>query len=376
MRVVKFGGSSLADAGRMRGAAKIVRELQQAERVVAVVSALSGVTDGLLRVAADGADGLDELAMIERRHRDLYAALGVAPPERFDRHWDELRAMVARHAGRWSAAAAARFSGDGERLTVDAFAAALATVGVAAAPFPTEPVVLASERGQAEAEPSLLATRAALAPRLAPAVRRGATPVVPGYIARDALGRSTTLGRNGSDHSAAVVAAALGASELRIYSDVAGIFSADPRLAPDARLLPALTYAEAAAIARLGAQVLHPRTVEPLANWQVPLRLRSALAPDEPGTDILPNADDRQRAAAFVVAARPADSGRVILAVLALPAWPSLSAPRLPDDLALPAGAVVLERGPALLRLAVPATDAAALVRALHAQVAGALSPA
>ena len=113
-------------------------------------------------------------------------------------------------------------------------------------------------------------------------------PVLPGYIARDAAGRPTTLGRNGSDHSAAVVAAALGAQALYIYSDVAGVYSADPRIVADAQLLPCLSYSEAAAIAAAGAKVLHPRAVEPLARLGIPLYLRSSLTPAAPGTDILP----------------------------------------------------------------------------------------
>jgi hypothetical protein len=136
--------------------------------------------------------------------------------------------------------------------------------------------------------------------------------VLPGYIARDAAGRSATLGRNGSDHSAAVIAAALGAHAIYLYSDVAGVYSADPHVVPEAHLLPALTYTEAAEVAALGARVLHPRAVVPLARWRIPLYLRDVRQPDGPGTDVLPpSAGAQERTGgplsclSWVISARP-----------------------------------------------------------------------
>jgi aspartokinase/homoserine dehydrogenase 1 len=112
--------------------------------------------------------------------------------------------------------------------------------------------------------------------------------VLPGYLAMTQDGEYTTLGRNGSDHSAAVIAAALDADAVYLYSDVAGVYESDPRITPQARLLTTLSYAEAVAIAARGARVLHQATIPPLAERGIPLRLRSALAPDAPGTDIGP----------------------------------------------------------------------------------------
>ena len=117
-------------------------------------------------------------------------------------------------------------------------------------------------------------------------LRWGQTPVLPGYLALRQDGQYTTLGRNGSDHSAAVIAAALDASAVYLYSDVAGIYQADPHLVPQAKLLAALTYDKAAIIAARGARVLHPATLPPLARRRIPLHLRSAFHPDAPGTDI------------------------------------------------------------------------------------------
>src|SRR6185437_5604770 len=145
-------------------------------------------------------------------------------------------------------------------------------------------------------------------------------------------GALTTLGRNGSDHSAAVIAAALGAERLTIYSDVPGMLTADPRIAPDAILLPALTYDKAQRMATLGARALHPRTIEPIARWGIPLELRASETPHAPGTDILPGAaipHGRARDAAWIVAARLlAGDPRGLAEVTAawLPAWPLASA--------------------------------------------------
>jgi len=384
MLVLKFGGSSMADAERILASARIVQAAHALTPVTVVVSAMAGVTDTLLRVAAlalaDGAssphadptladagasgagvanvadaaggDGVgafggdeggdvgwrDELARLETRHRQTFLAIGGWTPDVFASRWrallaeaDALPASGLAGASPAGQAALARFSGWGERLAVDLMAHALTVTGTLAQAFADEPVILSGPRhgdhhtpgadparlatranalldklaiaepGEdgAVAQPSILATRAALAPRLALLVTRGGVPVLPGYIARDSAERVTTLGRNGSDYSAAVIAAALGAAALYLYSDVPGLYTADPRVVPDAALLPALTYAEAGEIAALGARALHPRTVEPTARWGIPLALRSSLTPDAPGTDILPDGVAFGAAAAY-----------------------------------------------------------------------------
>ena len=356
MLVLKFGGSSMADAERILASARIVQAAHALTPVTVVVSAMAGVTDTLLRVAAlalaDGAssphadptladagasgagvanvadaaggDGVgafggdeggdvgwrDELARLETRHRQTFLAIGGWTPDVFASRWrallaeaDALPASGLAGASPAGQAALARFSGWGERLAVDLMAHALTVTGTLAQAFADEPVILSGPRHGDHhtpgADPARLATRAALAPRLALLVTRGGVPVLPGYIARDSAERVTTLGRNGSDYSAAVIAAALGAAALYLYSDVPGLYTADPRVVPDAALLPALTYAEAGEIAALGARALHPRTVEPTARWGIPLALRSSLTPDAPGTDILPDGVAFGAAAAY-----------------------------------------------------------------------------
>ena len=304
MLVVKFGGSSVGTVERILASARIVAGHLAQMQVVVVVSAMAGVTDALIRVANAALAGIpswrDDLAAIGQRHRQAYLEIVGTIPEQFCRQWAGVETSAQALAERAvsperSAQEIRQFSGWGERLIVELFACGLRKEGIKAEGFTSEPVLLANLNE--EAEPSILATRAWLLPQLAGTLIRQAVPVLPGYIARDASGQSTTLGRNGSDHSAAIVAAALGAQALYIYSDVAGVYTADPRIVADAQLLPRLSYSEVAAIAAAGARVLHPRTVEPLARWSIPLYLRSSFAPTDPGTDIVPSEESEPAAA-------------------------------------------------------------------------------
>lgn len=337
MIVGKFGGTSLSGAARMRAAARIVAAHLRTQPVACVVSAMAGVTDSLLRIcdlARSGNQGWHELlAELRSQHLDTLAALTdtldsrAAYRQRVSGAWDSLEADLRRLlSGRFESEEAQRhavaaFSAWGERLSILLFAAALAAEHIPASPFEGEPVILT---GQTEATidhpawqnqvfqtlltPSVAATRDWLKPRIAGLLQEGIVSVLPGYLGRTREGWVTTLGRNGSDYSAAVIGAALHAEAVYIYSDVAGIHRADPRIMPEAQLLPALTYEDAAAIARLGARVLHPDTLLPLARQGIPLHLRSALAPEAPGTDIGPAHlfdPHSSQQEPWVVAARP-----------------------------------------------------------------------
>src|ERR1700683_3980732 len=120
-----------------------------------------------------------------------------------------------------------------------------------------------------------------------PLLRRGEIPIVTGFNGATADGRPTTLGRGGSDFSASILAAALNAAELWIWTDVDGIMTADPRLVPDARILDEITYSEAAELAYAGAKVLHPRTLAPLVEKKIPVWSKNSFALDKPGTKIV-----------------------------------------------------------------------------------------
>ena len=340
MIVVKFGGTSLAGVERMRAAARIVAAHRRDQMVVCVVSAMAGVTDALIRIGEIAAQGRPErqvtITEIREQHLAIITALTTTTTTgatseitpRFEAAWSALEADLARlsdsarTAHGTQPADIARFSAWGERLSTLLFTLALRAEGVDGAPFAGEPVIASALRDAASADdaqhcdgpwarltPSLAATRAALAPQMARAMASGATLVMPGYIARSDEGELLTLGRNGSDYSAAIIGAALRADAVYIYSDVVGVHRADPHVAPQADLLPALTYGDAAELARHGARILHPATVHPLASAGIPLHLRSALAPENPGTMIGSARHIVERGATandWVITARPA----------------------------------------------------------------------
>lgn len=300
MIVFKFGGSSLANPERMLAAARIVAGHVRHEPVVCVVSAMAGVTDQLLSIARLAAEGSPDwrapYADVRARHERSLATLARDAQNTLEPLWTEVEADAqglmscmthARHGD-----VIATFSAWGERLSVRLFAASLARVSVEASCFEDAPIIVERDFSSASQpwSASVAATTTWLRDPITNLLHLGQTPVLPGYLALTQDGRYTTLGRNGSDHSAAVIGAALHASAVYLYSDVAGIYEADPRIFPQAKLLAALTYDEAAAIAAMGARVLHPATLPPLAQRGIPLHLRSALAPDAPGTDIGPSA--------------------------------------------------------------------------------------
>ncbi len=293
MRVLKFGGSSLAGAEKIDLAIDIVRRHMAEDITVAVVSAMAGATDSLLRI---GELAIYRQSIWREKLQEIegkYAILLNGCAE----HWriaiQRLAANMQRDAESLqylhviaAEEEAARFSGWGERLMALVFAARLCSLGIPAYGYPLEPVMLYGAAQTSDRRASALATRAWLAPQLASAIRQNAAIVLPGYIARDPSGKSTTLGRNASDYSATLIGAALGATGVYIYSDVAGLYTEDPKVNPQAQLISYLTFEEALSVTSRGVKALHPRAVEPAAQSAIPVKLRSLYAPFGAGTDI------------------------------------------------------------------------------------------
>lgn len=300
MIVVKFGGSSLAGPERILAAARIAAKHRHGEEVVIVVSAMKGVTDALLTIAELALRGSRSLRAtyddLRGWHEQTLAALatyrGSGRTSTLDDLWRAIEADLASLArdgtGNHRDEAVAVFSAWGERLSIRLFAAALARVGGETTAFEDAPVVVEYIPGSAGHRwtASVSATREWLCDPISNLLTLRQTPVLPGYLALTEDGTYTTLGRNGSDYSAAIIGAALGASAVYLYSDVSGIHDADPRTSPHARLLPVLSYGEAASLLAKGARVVHPASLSPLAKRGIPLRLRSSFDPDAPGTDV------------------------------------------------------------------------------------------
>lgn len=287
---MKFGGSSVADAARIRRVCAVVRG-RRAERPVVVVSALRGVTDDLLALARASLEGdFRLLAALRRRHRAAASELRVpsGPVEELLRELEDLArgiSLVRELTPRTLDYAA----GFGERLSSVLIAAAFTKAGLAAEAHDASDCGMLTDERFGDANP-LPEAGAALRRSLG---RPRRIPVVTGFVGRTRSGERTTLGRNGSDYTAAIIGAALGAREIQIWSDTDGVMTADPRIVPGARPIAALSFAEASELAYYGGKVLHPHTLVPAIRRGIPVRVLNAFRPDHPGTAILAKAPRR-----------------------------------------------------------------------------------
>jgi bifunctional aspartokinase / homoserine dehydrogenase 1 len=173
----------------------------------------------------------------------------------------------------------------GERLSASLVAAALTECGVRSEAIEATQLVV-TDRCHGSADPLMGPTRERCASRLRPPLERGVVPVVTGFIGATQEGVLTTLGRGGSDYSATILGAALDADEVIIWTDVDGLMTADPRLVPDATTIDEISYREAAELAHFGAKVLHPKTMSPVTQRGIPLRIRNTFTPERRGTRV------------------------------------------------------------------------------------------
>ncbi len=309
--IMKFGGTSVGSAERMQVAARLAAEERRKRPVAIVVSAMSKVTDLLLetmRHAEAGNQAAIEaaLALLRTRHEEACRQLLPEPSQaralerihelvgEFERIVNGMAMLNERPPRSVDEAVAV-----GERLSVLLVAEYLNSQGTPAAAINAWDVVV-TDAVFGNASPLMEPTRAKANGVLAPLLAEGALPVITGFNGATADGRPTTLGRGGSDFSASIVAAALDAAELWIWTDVDGIMSADPRLVPDAQVLEEVTYAEAAELAYNGAKVLHPRTLAPLVEKKIPVWSKNSFAPEKPGTRIVAAISEAERGARAV----------------------------------------------------------------------------
>jgi aspartate kinase len=296
---MKFGGTSVGSADRMKAACDLIATHAGARPVTAVVSAMSKITDLLLdttrHAEAGDKSGMDRnLALLESRHTEAAAEL-VAGGE-LDRVKGEIGELVGEFRrivngmqmlGYRPARAVDEAIAVGERLSALLISEHLRSRRLKAEAVNAAEAIV-TDAVFNNASPLMDATCKKAQARLMPVLNAGSIPIVTGFNGATADGRPTTLGRGGSDFSASILAAALGASELWIWTDVDGIMTADPRLVPDARILDEITYSEAAELAWAGAKVLHPRTIAPLVEHGIPVWSKNSFDPSKPGTRIVP----------------------------------------------------------------------------------------
>src|SRR5436190_5918307 len=287
MIVMKFGGTSVGRPENFEIACRLVKD-RLARRPVVVVSALAGVTD-LLEEFCRSPERRDELFdRLESLHEDF--ARAVSLPESA---WRGALASLPRPAaGRaprpWTGADRDAALSVGERAAASLLAAGMAARGVEARALMAGDAGLLTDDRFGAAHPlpeSAVRMRESL----------GAWPplsVVTGFLGATIDGRITTLGRGGSDYSAALIGAALGAEEIQIWTDTSGMLSADPRIVPEARPVPSLSFAEASELAYFGARVLHPKTLLPAIEQDIPVRVLNTSRPDDPGSLITAGAGE------------------------------------------------------------------------------------
>jgi len=292
--VVKFGGTSVSSLPNWRNIAAVVRARQSdGARVFVVHSAVTGITDQLEKLLVNAIDGNAEesLRAIEQRHRTLAAELGIEPGAPVERQFAELRQLADQVASAGSASDRIRASilASGELLATMLGYQYLESAQIPVTWLDARNMLHADERPNASAKASVLSATCDFAPDHALELRLASTTAViitQGFIASDAAGNTVLLGRGGSDTSASYFAAKLRARQLEIWTDVPGMFSANPRSTPTARLLQALHYDEAQEIASNGAKVLHPRCILPARQHRIPIYVFSTQTPTLRGTSI------------------------------------------------------------------------------------------
>jgi aspartokinase/homoserine dehydrogenase 1 len=294
---MKFGGTSMGSAERIRIAADISAKQRKLRPVVVVVSAMSKVTDLLLNtlhLAEQGdADGVNaNLEKLRERHLETCGELLADARQRTTEGIAALLADFERIAkgilmlGERPPRSVDEAIAIGERLSALMLASFLDSTGVPAVDVNAAELIV-TDAVFGNASPIMDYTRERSEARLRPLLDAGILPIVTGFNGATADGRATTLGRGGSDFSAAILAAVLDAAELWIWTDVDGIMTADPRLVKDARVLDEVSYNEAAELAYNGAKVLHPRTLAPLIEKQIPVYSKNSFAVEKPGTKIV-----------------------------------------------------------------------------------------
>jgi aspartokinase/homoserine dehydrogenase 1 len=298
LRVLKFGGTSVGNALRIENAAEIIEAFAHHGDVVVVVSAMSGVTNKLIEAAEESQAGNSQavdaiLRELRARHAQVGNALMRTSEERqsIGQQMEKLfreGEMLCREAianKKMTPQMRDSIASLGERLSAPLVASALAERGLPSEAIAATEVIL-TDANFGAADPHMDPTRERCRARLRPLLRQGVIPVLTGFIGSTSEGLLTTLGRGGSDYSATILGAALDADEVIIWTDVTGVLTADPCLVPGACTIPEISYREATVLARFGAKVLHPKTLQPVMQSDIPVWIRNSFDPQQPGTRI------------------------------------------------------------------------------------------
>jgi aspartate kinase len=289
MIVMKFGGTSVGSAERILNVAKLVKD-RLAENPVVVVSAVGGVTDLLLRGGESALKGNIDGALpkIREIHEGILKNLNLKDLN-FEAFWQELQDIYKGilFLKEFTPRTKDLVASFGERISARILASCLKSLNVDAKAFDAWDVGFITNSDY---------THARLLPEASEKIKNAfakitGVPVVTGFIAKSKDGDITTLGRGGSDFTASLLGAALNVSSIEIWTDVSGIMTADPRLVPQARSLPLVSFQEAAELSYFGAKILHPKTIEPAMKKKIPVFVKNTFEPTHPGTKIVAEGD-------------------------------------------------------------------------------------
>lgn len=294
MQVLKFGGSSVANADNINKVVAIVQNALQRDKTVVVVSALGGVTDSLLKAGAMAAAAdeayKDVLGLIEHRHLEAVKALVPVAKQSSVLSWVKQRCNEIEDIcngvfllGELSGRTRDRIVSFGELISSQIVASRFKAVGIEAA-WKDARELIKTDSSHGYAAVDFAATDNNIQNYFSGAAE--SLFIVPGFISSNAEGVTTTLGRGGSDYTAAIFAGALNAKLLEIWTDVSGMMTADPRLVPNAKILPHISYQEAMELSHFGAKVIYPPTIQPVMNKSIPVWIKNTFEPTAHGTVI------------------------------------------------------------------------------------------
>jgi bifunctional aspartokinase / homoserine dehydrogenase 1 len=300
--VMKFGGTSVGSPAAMRRSAQLVAaQVGCCDGIVVVVSALNGITNLLIECATQAAHAsLDQLETgiqaYYDRHAHLIEALQIDRQEKtelffnLEQRTGQLRTILAsiQQAGHLTPALQDAAASLGERMSAPILAALLRQNSIHACEMDAAQLIV-TDANYTQAAVQFDATNRNIITHISPLLEKGIIPVVTGFIGATPTGQVTTLGRGASDYSSTILAAALNASEIWNWTDVDGVYNADPHLVPQANVFSFLSYETMSILAKYGAKVLHPETLRPVSRLGIPIRVRNSFNPDTPGTLIQSN---------------------------------------------------------------------------------------
>ncbi len=299
---MKFGGTSVADGYRIKNVASLIKGFYNGKNeIVAVVSALSGVTDELeeeAKRASDKGDAAEIDLFIKRltkRHHDAVKEaiddkeIAKTVIEGLDVEFNDLRKSLISisHLRELTDRSHSYISSFGERLLAPILSGAMRSMGLDSISLTGGEAGIVTNSNFKNARPLFDITNDNVKKRLLPLIKARKVPVVSGFIAVDKNGVITTLGRGGSDYTASIIGADINADEIWIWTDVDGVMTADPKIVPGARTLPVISYLEAMELSYFGAKVIHPKTIEPAIQKGISVRVKNTFNPMHPGTTIV-----------------------------------------------------------------------------------------